>query len=304
MAGLNSLIANQTNQTTSLPSWYDTAQKNLASGAATAAGQVPGISDTVVGNQVAKLSGAANPFTQGQTALNTIASGAANPWITDASGNVTPNTSTAMGGLFAAQNQQLNQLLPNYLAPVQGANIGSGNFGSLRGMTAVDKAKADAFAALLPAQMQAALQNQQTGVSAGTGLGTTGQQEAQSNIATGTFQQNAPMAAQTALANIINPMRTGTTVNNQTQISPLNQIAGLVSVLNGVGGNTGLLSSLGLGNLNLGGLGTSISNLFGNANDWAGGMTTGQTTDANGNIITDPTYGTGNNPYTDPNIEI
>lgn len=251
MPGLNSLLSNTTNQTTSLPSWYDTAQQNLASGASTAAGQVPGISGTVVQNEINKLSGPNNPFTQGQTALNTIATGAANPWITDAAGNVTPNTQTAMGGLFAAQRDQLNQLLPNVAAGAESANIGSGQFGSLRGQTAVNKAKADAFANLVAAQNQAALQNQQTGVSAGTGLGTTGQQEAQSNIATGTFQQTAPMAASTSLANIINPMRTGTTVANQTQLSPLNQMGTILAALGG-GAGTGaantLLSGLGITN--------------------------------------------------------
>jgi hypothetical protein len=44
------------------------------------------------------------------------------------------------------QNQQLQQLMPNVTAPVQGANIASGNFGSLRGQTAYNKAIGDATA--------------------------------------------------------------------------------------------------------------------------------------------------------------
>jgi hypothetical protein len=94
-----------------------------------------------------------------------------------------------MGGLFQAQNQQLNQLMPQYTAPVEGANIASGQFGSLRGQTAVDKARADAFAQLLPAQMQAALQNQSTGAQAAGALGQVGSQGVTSMTNLGQAQQ-------------------------------------------------------------------------------------------------------------------
>ena len=162
MAGLNNLISNIGQQTTTLPSWFDTAQQSVVNQAGLAANAAPTPQNTVAQNAVNALAGPSNAFTTSTNTLQNIATGAANPWITDASGNVTPNTGTALGGLFAAQNQQLNQLLPNAVAPVQGANIGTGNFGSLRGQTAVDKAKADAFANLTAQQMQAALQNQAT----------------------------------------------------------------------------------------------------------------------------------------------
>lgn len=59
-------------------------------------------------------------------------------------------------------------------------------------------------------------------------------------------------------------------------------ILGKSSTQSGLGSITGGISNL----LGLGSGGTSLSDIF-------GGMTTGQTTDALGNIIADPTYGTG-----------
>ena len=244
-SGLNNIVSDTVNQTTSLPNWYDAAQQNLTSQAQTAAGQVPGINDTVVGGFVDKLNSAGNPFTQGQTTLNQIATGAANPWITDAAtGQVTPNTNTAMGGLFKAQNQQLDQLIPNFSAASNAAGLSSGQFGSLRGQTAVQKARGDALANLQAEQMKAALQNQATGASAASGLGTLGTQEGQTSIATGEFQQNSPLAAITDLANIINSQKTGSTVSKSTEYSPLSQATGLITALGGVSGAGGILGQL------------------------------------------------------------
>ena len=244
MAGLNSLVSDTTNQATTLPTWYDTAQQQLTTGAMGAAGQTPGINQTPVGAFAQQLGTSQSPFAQGQATLNQIASGAANPWITDSSGNVTPNTNTAMGGLFQAQNQQLNQLLPQYTAPAEAAGIASGQYGSLRGQTAIDKAKADAFANLTTQQLQSALQNQSTGAQAAAGLGTLGSQAGQTNIATGTFQQNAPFAGLTNAANIINPLKTSSNVAKSTQYSPLSQAAGLLTAVGGTSGNAGILGQL------------------------------------------------------------
>jgi hypothetical protein len=247
MAGLSNFIANTATQSTSMPTWYDQAQQNVVNQATTGAGNVPSLGNTVAGGAINQLSNpATNPFTQAQGTLGQIATGAANPWITDATtGAVTPNTNTAMGGLFQAQNQQLNQLLPQYTAPVEGANIASGNFGSLRGQTAVDKAKADAFAQLLPAQMQAALQNQQTGVQAGIGQGQVGSQGVTSMTNLGQAQQSDPLFAASALGKIIGGINAPTTTTNQTQLSPLNQIGSIASALGGsISGTDKLLQQL------------------------------------------------------------
>ena len=130
-------------------------------------------------------------------------------------------------------------------------------------LAGVEKARSNAINELFKNQMASALQNQATGVSAGTGLSSSGSQEAQAGIGVGQFQQNAPMAAETALANILNPMRTGTNVTNSTQVSPLNQIAGIVSLLGGTTGTAGLLGQLGIKNGLQGLLGTGAGSTTG-----------------------------------------
>jgi hypothetical protein len=263
MAGLSDLITNTANQTTSMPAWYDTAQQNIVSQAGTAAGAMPSLQSTVAGQAINNLQGPSNPFFQAQGTLGQISSGAANPWITDpATGQVTPNTGTAMGGLFQAQNQQLNQLMPNVRAPVQGANIAGGNYGSLRGETAVNKAMADAQSQLFAQQMQAALQNQQTGVSAATGLGNVGQQGVNAMTTLGQAQQSDPFTAAANYGKIVGGIQAPTTTANRTQLSPLNTIgslatagsAGYNSLDQLLGGKltSGLKTLLNIGSLNSG----------------------------------------------------
>jgi hypothetical protein len=277
MAGLSNFIANTATQSTSMPTWYDQAQQNVVNQATTGASNVPSLGNTVAGGAIDQLSNpATNPFTQAQGTLSQIGSGAANPWITDSSGNVTPDTSTAMGGLFAAQNQQLNQLMPQYTAPVDAGAIGSGNFGSLRGQTAYNKAQADAFAQLLPAQMQAALQNQQTGVQAATGQGTVGSQGVTSMTNLGQAQQSDPLFAASALGKIVGGINAPTTTKNETQLSPLNQIGSIASALGGsISGTNKLLTDLGV----KGGLTGFLKNIS------SGSVGSGIGTDAAGNAV-------------------
>lgn len=263
MAGLSDLITNTANQTTTMPAWYDTAQQNIVNMAGTAAGATPSLQNTVAGQAISNLQGPNNPFMQAQGTLGQIASGAANPWIVDQStGQVTPNTGTAMGGLFQAQNQQLQQLMPQYTAPVQGANIATGNFGGLRGQTAVNKAMADAQANLFAQQMQAALQNQQTGVGAATGLGQVGQQGTSTMTTLGQAQQSDPFTAAANYGKIVGGIQAPTTVSNRTQLSPLNTIGSLATAGSAgynaldslLGGKltSGLKSLMNIGSLNSG----------------------------------------------------
>jgi hypothetical protein len=246
MPGLNNLISNTSQQTTTLPNWYNTAQQNVATQAGNAFGVAPSPQNTVGQQAVNALSGPTNAFTQAGGTLQSIASGAANPWLTSASGAVTPNTQTALGGLFQAQNQQLNQLLPNATAPAEASAISSGNFGSLRGQTAVDKAKADALATLNAKQFQAALENQAIGVNAASGAGNVGQQNINNLLTTGQYQQASPFTNVSNYSKILGGLQVPTTVTNQTQLSPLNQIAGLVQVLGGQTGSGGILGALGV----------------------------------------------------------
>lgn len=243
--GLSGLISNTGTQTTSLPSWYDTAQQNVVNQATAANSSAPAPGQTVAQNAVNALSGPTNAFTQAGGTLQNIASGAANPWNVGADGQVTPNTNTALGGLFQAQDQQLNQLLPQTLAPVEAGNIGSGNFGSLRGQTAMDVARGNAQANLLTTQNQAALQNQATGVNAGVGAGNVAQENINNLLTTGQYQQSSPYTNAANYGNVLSTVAPGATVSNTTNLSPLNQVMGLASALGGTGVSAGgLLGSL------------------------------------------------------------
>jgi len=249
MAGLSNFITNQATQQTTMPSWYDQAQQNLVTGATAGGAKVPALADTVAGGAITQLGPTGtNPFTQAQSTLNQIATGAVNPFITNATtGQVTPNTSTALGGLFQAQNQQLNQLAPDLMAVPTAAGTASGQFGSLRTQTAANKAIADAQSKLFADQMQTALQNQQTGVNAAANLGNVAEKGITTATTLGQAQQADPLLASSALAKIIGALQVGTTQKNTTQLSPLNQIASLASALGGsVAGTNKLLADLGI----------------------------------------------------------
>jgi hypothetical protein len=244
MAGLNNIITNTARQETTLPSWFDTAQQKVVTDAGTALTGAPAPSATVGQNAVTALSSPTNAFSTAAGTLQGIASGAANPFITNpTTGQVTPDTNTAMGGLFQAQNQQLQQLMPNITAPVDANSIASGNFGSLRGQTAYNKAIGDAIAQQNAAQYQAALQNQSTGVNAGIGAGNLTNQELEQYLKVGGYQQASPFTNISNYGKILGGIQAPTTVSNQTQLSPLNQVGGLVAALGG-GSNADLLGSI------------------------------------------------------------
>jgi hypothetical protein len=240
MAGLNSMISDTQQTSTTMPSWYDAAQQQIINQGTAAAGAAPQLGQTTAQGAINTLQGANNPFTQAQSTLQQISSGAANPWITDASGNVTPNTQTALGGLFSAQQNQLNQLLPSTVAPMQAAGIGSGGFGGLRAQTAVDKARADALSTLQAQQMNAALLSQQYGTAAATGLGDVGQKGINAAMNVGQAQMNAPFTNVSNYANLLGSLQVPTTTTSQVQYSPLTQAATLANTLQGTGGTGGL----------------------------------------------------------------
>ena len=225
MAGLNNFLSDTQQTSTTMPAWYDQAQQNIVSQGGQAMANAPSLGQTTAQGAINTLQGPSNPFQQAQGTLQQISSGAANPWIVDEStGAVTPNTGTAMGGLFAAQQQQLNQLMPDYSAPMQAGAIGSGNFGSLRGQTAVQKGRGDAFAKLNASQLQAALTNQQTGATSARYLGDVGAQGIGSAMNVGQTQMNAPFNNLANYSNLISSMPVPTTTQSQVQYSPLGQI--------------------------------------------------------------------------------
>ena len=255
MAGLSDLITNTASQATTMPAWYDQAQQNIVNKATAASGNMPALNQTVAGGAISNLSGPNNPFMGAQQTLGQIGYGAANPFLTNpTTGQVTPNTQTPMGGLFAAQNQQLQQLMPNITAQPMAAGIGSGNYGSLRGQTAVNKAMGDAESQLFAQQMQAALQNQATGVNAATGLGQVGSAGTTSMLGLGQAQQSDPFMAASNLGKIVGGIQAPTTVQNTTQLSPLNTLGSLATA--GSAGYSALNSATG------GALNNIFKNLF------------------------------------------
>lgn len=242
MSALSNLTQTSGTSTTTLPSWYCTAQQDIVKGATQASQNAPAFSQTVGQQAVNALQQPNNQFQQAGTALGSIASGAANPWITGACGSVTPDTSTALGGLFSAQQNELNQLLPEITAPAEAANIGSGQFGSLRGQTAVDTAKANALAKLQATQMCAALKNQATGVNAAIGQGNVAQQGITNAVNVGKEQMVSPYTNIANLANVIGSINAPKTVTTTQTPSQLQSIGGVGALVGGaVCGTSNLL---------------------------------------------------------------
>ena len=258
MAGLNSLISDKDITTTSMPSWYSTATQNVGTSLGNL--QSPDISATTAPSAINAF-GAAGPFSQGQNTLQTIGAGAANPWLTstDASGktSVTPNMNTAMGGLFGAQQDYLNSILGDINATATAPAIGSGNFGSKMNLAGITKARGQAANDLFQKQMQSALQNQQTGVSAGAALGNLGNQQVQGALNTAEYQANQPYASSLNEAKILQALNPDKTTLEQRDYSLLNQIGGLSTALGGTGPVANLLSNLGIKG-GLTGLGKSV----------------------------------------------
>jgi hypothetical protein len=260
MSGLNDIVSDKEVSSVSLPSWYTTAQQDVANAAKTAMSNTPAFSDTLAAGTISDMKGPNSAFNQGQNALNTIASGAANPWMQNASGQTVANPNTAMGGLFSAQTDYLNQILPNIAAAPTAGGVGSGQFGSLRGMTAAQKARGDAFGDLAQKQMTAALQNQQTGVQAGTGLSNLGLNEAEAATKLTDIQSKYPFADALNYGNIINAMKVPETRTTQTEYSPLTMLTGLVTA---GGGGTG-----GTGGLDLSDLYKGAKNIYTDLSNW------------------------------------
>jgi hypothetical protein len=259
MAGLNSLVSDTDIATTSMPSWYSTATQNVGTSLGNL--QSPNISATTAPSAINAF-GASGPFSQGQNTLQTIGAGAANPWLTSTDPttgqtNVTPNMNTAMGGLFGAQQDYLNSILGDINASATAPAIGSGNFGSKMNLAGITKARGQAANDLFQKQMQSALQNQQTGVSAGAALGNLGNQQVQGALNTAQYQQNEPYSSSLNEAKILQALSPDKTVTEQRKASLLNQIGGLSTALGGTGPVANLLTSLGLKG-GLAGLGKSV----------------------------------------------
>lgn len=238
MAGLNSILSNTENTTLTLPKWYDTAQQGVVN-ASLAQAQAPSAAQQFATSTFAP--GATNPFTSGASTLNQIATGAANPWnvATDASGKqtVTPNVSTPLGGLFSAQEGLLNRIMPDITAPAEASGVSSGGFGGSQQRYGVQRAKSAALADLFQKQMAEALQAQQTGAVAASGLGTLGGQGVKAALDTANF----PTTQLANVANVLNAAKPGTSTARTTELAPLSQVGSLLSM---IGGGSNIMDSV------------------------------------------------------------
>ena len=61
----------------------------------------------------------------------------------------------------------------------------------------------------------------------------------QNQLQAGQYQQAAPFINASNYGKILGGIQAPTTVQNQTQLSPLNQVAGLIQALGGTSGNNG-----------------------------------------------------------------
>ena len=227
MAGLSNMLTNKEVSTESLPSWFTNAQQQAVSAISNV--QAPAVANTAAQSAINAFKPATSPFGSAQSTLESIGSGAANPWL--ASG--APDKSTALGGLFAAQTEQAKQFMPEIDTAQTAKNIAGGDFGSAMNLGGVSRARANFLSDLYQKQMQSALQNQQTGVAAGSALGNVGNQLVQSALNTGTFEQNAPYASALNLANVVGKLQAPKTTTKSTDLGFLNQLGALGSLITG-----------------------------------------------------------------------
>ena len=273
---------------TTLPSWFTSAQQNIGQAATGALSSAVNPQSTVAQGLVESLGSNTNPFTQGTATLQNIASGITNPWLP----NGQPNTGTTLGGLFASENAQLNQMLPTIASTQGAAGIGSGQTGSLRDQTAIDASKAGALTTLAANQNTTAENALTQAIQAEAGAGNLGSQYGTTALNTANFQELGALPAvnqaATALGNIGQSVpRTTTTTNNQGLTANLTQAGnlannlgnlgqGALNALTGTGSSANLpswLSSLLSSNTaNLGTTGSSPTSTSTNTMDYTGGL--------------------------------
>ena len=230
MAGLSDYLTNTETVSTQLPNWFSTAQESAVNQALNATS--PAIQNTAAQSAVNAF-GESSPFAQAQSTLQSIGSGAANPWLVSETGQVTPNVATPMGGLFQAQQDYFKQIMPDIAAQQDAAAIAGGGFGSKMNQAGVAREIGKAYSDLAQKQQQSALQAQQTGVAAGSALGNVGNQLVQSAINTGTYQQNAPYASALNLQNILQKSKLPEDRVTTKDLGLLNQLAGLGTMFTG-----------------------------------------------------------------------
>ena len=232
MAGLSSLVTNKDISTTTLPSWYESAQQQAITNAMNIQ---PGAVNQNAQTALSGVFGDTGAFKSGQSILEDIGTGIANPWLTSASGEVTPNVATPLGGYIQSQRDYAQKMLPDVTAQSTAGRIAGGDFGSSMNRAADIAATGKVMSDMEQRQLKAILDSQQTGVAAGAGLSNLANALAQSGTNVATYQENQPYASSANLAKILQSIQTGKTTTQTKDLGALNQILGLLSF-----GQTGL----------------------------------------------------------------
>lgn len=227
---------------TTLPTWFTTAQQAIATQAPQTYGAVTDPSKTVASGLINDLnSQTANPFTTAISGLQTAQTANANPFLSSGA----PNTASPLGGLFASQNAKLDQILPELTAQVGAGGIGTGNYGSLRGQTATNTARAGALTTLSEQQNKAYMDAMQQSIQAGQALGNVGAQYGTTGVNVANQEMMGGLPSLAKYGDIINNMGPTTDKSVETTTSKgdyANFLAGLGAI--GGAGNTitGILS--------------------------------------------------------------
>lgn len=187
---------------TSLPSWFTQQQQNIAGQAGTAAAAAPAPGQTAQAGLAKTFNSAQNPFTTAMGGLEDVYQGVSTPFNPDG----TPNTQSPLGSLFASQYAKLDQILPQVAAKEGAAGIGSGNFNSLRGQTALNTARAGALTTLAQDQNQAALNAQTQAINALQGVGNVGSQYGTTGINLANQEMLGALPTLAKYSDIINAM--------------------------------------------------------------------------------------------------
>jgi hypothetical protein len=189
--------------TTTLPSWFSTAQQAIGTAAPTVYGAATDPSKTVASGLVSDLnSQTANPFTTAISGLQTAQNANLNPFLSTGG----PDTSTPLGALFASQNARLDQLLPQITSQVGAGGIGTGNYNSLRGQTATETARAGALTSLNEQQNKALMDAMGQSIQAGSVLGNVGSQYGTTALNTANLEMMGGLPALSKYSDIINAM--------------------------------------------------------------------------------------------------
>jgi hypothetical protein len=240
-----------------------------------------------------------NYFTNAMGTLQGVASGNANPFLPTGQ----PDTNTTLGNLFASQNANLNQMLPAITAREGAAGIGGGNFGSLRGQTATNTARAGALTTLAEQQNKAALDAQTQAIQAGQAIGNIGSQYNTAGLNLANFQMAGALPTVSKYTDILGSMAT-TLPKTEEKVTSQGDYKNALSALGAVGA---LGSSAGFG-------ATDLAKVLGGKTgiSWLDNMVKGAgptipagsiPTDPNGGYNTDVNFDTsyfGDDTYTPP----